>query len=159
MKKAKGSTLTEVVIVAGILSTVSLAFLGTFAVISKFHEKNLRAIKAGLLAEEGMEAVRIIKGRDFNTLSTLAQSGPSTPQYLEVSPSTWNTTTTPEVVDNLYYRYFVVSPAYRTVDSDPTQSSAGNTLDPNTVYVDVTVEWLWRNATTSNSYKAFMTNL
>ncbi len=159
MKKAKGSTLTEVVIVAGILSSVSLAFLGTFSIISKFHEKNLRAIKAGLLAEEGMEAVRIIKGRDFSTFSTLAQSGPSVPQYLEVSPVTWNTTTTPEVVDELYYRYFVISPAYRTIDSDPTESSVGTTLDPNTFYVDVHVEWRWRNSTTSNTYKAFMTNL
>lgn len=158
MKKAKGSTLTEVVIVAGILSSVSLAFLGTFAIISKFHEKNLRAIKAGLLAEEGMEAVRIIKGRDFNALSTLAD--PTVPKYLEVSPLTWNTTTTPEVIDDLYYRYFVISPAYRTVDSDPTESAVGgNLLDPNTIYVDVHVEWRWRNSTTSNTYKAFMTNL
>ncbi len=149
----------EVVIVAGILSTVSLAFLGTFAVISKFHEKNLRVIKAGLLAEEGIEALRIIKERDFSALATMAQTGPTTPRYLAVSTTTWNVSGTPEVIDNLFYRYFVVRPAYRTASSDPTETSTGNTLDPNTVYVDVHVEWQWRNSTTTNIYKAFMTNL
>lgn len=155
-----GSTLMEVVVVTAILSTVSLAFLGTFATVSKFHEKNMRVIKAGLLAEEGIEAIRILKSQDFNALSTLAQAG-ATPHYLAVSTSTWSITSTPEVIDGIYYRYFTLTPAKRTPTYDIVYGAgtASDTVDLNTLFIDVYVEWQWRNATNTNIYKAFITNI
>lgn len=150
----------EIVVVTAILSSVTLAFLGTFTTVSKFHEKNMKAIKAGLLAEEGIEALRIIKSQDFNELTSLIvpPADFSDHKYLEVSTSTWGVTTTPEVIDGLYYRYFVLRSAFRDANSDLT-SSAGGSIDPNTFYAEVYVEWLWRNATNTNVYNAFFTNI
>lgn len=158
-----GTTLMEIVVVTAILSTVSLAFLGTFTTVSKFHEKNTKAIKAGLLAEEGIEALRVVKSQNFQTLGSIAAAiaggGASTRQYFAVSTSTWGVTTTPEIIDGLYYRYFFINPVYRTGTYDVTFNSGLGTFDPNTIAVDVYVEWLWRNATNTNVYKALMTNL
>ncbi len=150
----KGGTLIEIVIVSAILSTVSLAFLGTFATVSRFHEKNMRIIKAELIAEEGMEALRLIKSGGFTALSSLT---PGQRYYFALATSSWGVTTTPEVIDDMFYRSFRTGVVRRngSSDIDPT----GITIDPGTIELEVDVDWVWRNATNTASYRAYMTNI
>ncbi|MDO8579244.1 MAG: hypothetical protein Q7R72_00020 [bacterium] len=149
-----GSTLTEVVVVTAILSVVSLVFLGTFATLSRFHEKDMLAIKGELLAEEGMEAIRLIKSGGWNILSSLPVGST---RYLVLAPSSWSVTMTPEIIDGIFYRSFRVYAVSRDVSDDIVTS--GGTVDPNTLRVDVSVGWNWRNATSTANYQSIMTNI
>ena len=150
----KGSTLLEVLVVAGILSAICLSFIGTFVTVSRFHEKNMLAIKAELLAEEGLEAIRLIKSDDWAGLSSLT---PGNTYYFDLATSSWSVTSTPEVIDGDFYRSFKTYSVNRDVSDDIV--STGGAVDAGTLLFDVSVHWQWRGATTTANYKAYMTNL
>ncbi len=152
--RKRGSTLTEVVIVTAILSVVSLSFLGTFAALSRFHEKDMLVIKGELLAEEGMEAVRLIKSGGWNILSNLASGSIN---YLTLAPLSWSVTSTPEKIDGIFYRSFRVYSVSRDVSDDIVTS--GGTVDPKTLRISVSVDWNWRGATSTANYQSIMTNI
>lgn len=150
----KGSVIVEVVVASAIISAVSLAFLGTLATLSRFHQKDMLSIKGGLLAEEGLEAVRYIKGSGWTNLSSLPLD---TPQYLALATSSWGATTTAEVVDGIFYRSFKLSAVYRDASDDIV--SSGGTLDADTLFAESSVSWAWRNATSTVTYKTYVTNI
>lgn len=150
----KGSTLLEVLVVAGILSAICLSFIGTFVTVSRFHEKNMLAIKAELLAEEGLEAIRLIKGNGWSGLSALT---PGNTYYFDLATSTWGVTTTPEVIDGEFYRSFRSYSVSR--DASDNIVTSGGVIDSGTLLFDVSVHWQWRGATTTANYKTYMTNL
>jgi len=153
-KNTKGSGLVEVVIVAAVLATSTLAIFGTFALLSRLHQRNMLTIKAELLAEEGIEALRFLKGGGWGNLSGL--SGGQA-KYLSLGVSTWSTTATPEVIDGAFYRTVHVNTVER--DSSDNIVSSGGTTDPNTLLIDSSVAWSWRGATTTVTYKAYITNI
>lgn len=150
----RGNSIVEVVVGAAILSMVALAFLGTLSTLARFHQKDMLSIKGALLAEEGVEALRYIKGLGWSNLASLPADQT---RYLSVSPTTWTITTSPEVVDGVFYRSFRVSQVRR--DSTDDIVSSGGTVDPGTLLVDVSVSWRWRSATSTTTYKAYMTNI
>lgn len=150
----RGNSLVEVVIGAAILSTVSLAFFGTLSVLAGFHQKDMLSIKGSLLAEEGLEALRSIKGAGWANLSSIP-TGQT--RYLSLAPSSWGATTTPEVVDGLFYRSFRLSQARRNSSDDIV--SSGGTIDPGTLLADVSVAWKWKGSTTTITYKAYVTSI
>lgn len=150
----KGNSIIEVVVGATILSIVSLAFLGTFAVLARFHERDMYQIKGTLLAEEGVEAVRLIKGGGWVNLSTIPAGQQ---RYLALAPSSWGVTTTPEVVDGVFYRSFTLYQVAR--DSLDNIVPSGGSVDPNTLLVDVRTSWGFHGATSTAEYKEYMTNL
>ena len=153
-KMTQGSALTEVVLVAAILSVVSLVFLGTFSTLSRFHERDLFTIKGELLAEEGMEAIRFIKDGDWNILSGLIAGNQN---YLALSPSSWSVTTIPEIIDGVFHRSFRVYSVSRDVSDDIVTSNG--TVDSNTLRISVSVDWNWRGATSTANYQSIMTNI
>jgi hypothetical protein len=152
--RSKGNTVVEVIVAASILAVVAVAFLATFATITQFHEKDMLMIKGGLLAEEGIETVRLIKSNGWPSLASLT---PDTPYYFELGTSTWSVTTTPELVDGAFYRYFKVSQVMRDASEDIV--SVGGVVDPNTFLIESNVSWQWRGATSTVIYDSYMTNL
>ncbi|HEY9480875.1 MAG TPA: hypothetical protein VIR98_01410 [Candidatus Paceibacterota bacterium] len=149
----RGSSLVEVVVAASVLAVVSLAFLGSFSVISRLHERDMNLIKAELLAEEGIEAARLIKAGGWTMLSSVAGST----TYLSLGVSSWSFTATPEVVDDTYYRTISVSQVRRDAADDIV--SVGGTIDEGTLLVQSSVSWLWRGATSTVSYQSYIANL
>lgn len=154
MKFKNGSALVEVLVSASILSIVTFSFLGVFTVLSRFHQKDMYSIKGGLLAEEGIEALRLMKSGGWNVLSSIPLS---TDRYFALGTSTWSATTTPEVLDGIFYRKFKIYSVNRDVNEDITPS--GGTLDSNTLFLESDVSWSWRGSTTTTTYKAYMTNI
>ena len=150
----RGSGLVEIVVAGAILSAVSLSFLGTLSILSHFHQKDMLTIKGQLLAEEGLEALRLMKGVGWSALSSIP-TGET--QYLLLGSSNWSATTTLEHVDGVFARSFILSQVRRGVSDDIV--SSGGTVDPNTLLAEVTVSWLWRSATTSVTYRTYVTNL
>lgn len=153
-KISRGSTLLEVLVVAGILASIALGVFGSLSLLSRFHQKNMLTIKGQLLAEEGIEAVRYLKASGWSTLSNIPKD---TPRYLAVLPSSWSVTTTPEVIDGAWYRSFILTSVYRDASSDIV--SSGGTVDPNTLLITSSVSWAWRGSTSTASYQSYITNL
>lgn len=149
-----GSTLIEVVVVAAVLALVSMAFLGTFSALSRFHRKDMFAIKGELLAEEGIEAIRLIKSDSWNTLASIP---PGAERFLSLSPFSWSVTTTPEVVDGVFYRSIRVFGVSRDTNDDIV--SSGGTTDPDTLRLRSSVSWKEHGATSTASYESYMTNI
>ena len=103
---------------------------------------NTQKAKAVFLAEEGMEAVRFI--RDGGWTSNINALTPGTTYYLEFDGLIWKSTITPEVVDGVFSRSFVLDDAYRlTAGSDlvPSTSGSSKAIDPETIQVTVEVSW------------------
>ncbi|HEU0080556.1 MAG TPA: hypothetical protein VFQ72_00825 [Candidatus Paceibacterota bacterium] len=152
--RTNGSGLVEVVVGAAILSVVALAFLGTLSLLARFHQRDMLAIKGSLLAEEGIEAVRYIKGSGWAALASLPKDQD---RYLEIAPASWKATTTPEIVDGAFYRSFRLSQVRR--DASDVIVASGGTVDPGALLVSSTVSWNWRGATTSVTYTAYVTSI
>ncbi len=153
-KNESGSGLVEVVVAAGIASLVALSFFGAFATLSRFHVKDTLTIKGQLLAEEGLEVLRLIKGSDWSALSQLPVGEDL---YLALAPSIWSSTSTPEIIDGTFFRTFRLMSVSR--DSLDAIVSQGGVVDANTLLAEVSVSWSWRNATTTVTYKTYVTSL
>ncbi|HVT75329.1 MAG TPA: hypothetical protein VHD69_02880 [Candidatus Paceibacterota bacterium] len=151
---AKGSVILEVVVAAAIMAVVALAFLGSFALLTRVHERNMLFIKGDLLAEEGLEAMRFIKAAGWSNLSAIPSGGA---RYLAVGTSTWGVTTTPERVDGDFYRTIKVYSVFRNSSDDIVTS--GGTVDSNTLLTESSVSWSYRGATTTATYKTYVTNI
>jgi len=149
-----GSGLIEVVVAAAVVSLVALSFLGTFASLSRFHQRDMLAIKGQLLAEEGLEALRLMKSADWSVLSSIPVGQT---RYLALAPAAWSATTTPEIVDGVFSRSFRLSSVAR--DSLDSIASSGGTVDPETLLAEVSVSWMWRSSTTTVTYKTYVTSL
>ncbi|MBI5134378.1 MAG: hypothetical protein HZA81_03265 [Candidatus Taylorbacteria bacterium] len=152
--RTKGSSLVEVVVAAAILGSVSLAFFGSFAALSRFHQKSMLSIKGSLLAEEGLEALRLMKDDGWTNLSAIPTA---TDRYLALGTSTWSASTTPEVVDGVFYRSFRLYPVSRDASDDIV--TAGGTVDPDTLLAESAVSWSWRGSTTTVTYMTYVTNI
>lgn len=150
----RGSTLLEVLVVASILASIALGVFGSLSLLSRFHQKNMFAIKGQLLAEEGVEAVRFLKSSGWSTLTAFPRN---TPRYLALATSTWSATTTPEVVDGIFFRQFIIRDVARDANGDIV--SSGGTIDPGILRIESSVSWWWRGATSSALYQSYITNL
>jgi hypothetical protein len=149
-----GSGLVEVVVAASILSVIAIAFIGSFTVLARAHTKDMLTIKAELLAEEGLEALRLMKAAGWTTLSSIPTN---TTRYLNVTSTAWSVATTPNSVDGAFWRSFKVYSVMRNGTDDIV--SSGGTTDPNTLLTEVTVSWLYRDATSTVSYQTYVTNI
>jgi hypothetical protein len=76
---------------------------------------------------------------------------------LALATSSWSATTTPEVVDGLFYRQFKLSSVSR--DSSDDIVVVGGTVDVNTFLVESSVAWNARGATSTITYKTYVTNI
>ena len=102
-----------------------------------------------LYAEEGMEAVRNIRDRDYFDLVT-GEYG------LSLSSDTWAFVTAPEVIDGYYERTVSIDDVYR--DGSGNIADVG-VLDIETKKVTVTVTWDWKEfAPKQASVSSYFTN-
>lgn len=153
MKLTRGNSLVEVVVAAALLSAVAVSFLGAFSFLSRSHQRDTFAIKAALLAEEGIEALRYVKGAGWSNLSAVVGQT----RYLELGPSSWALSTEPEVVDGQFYRSVAVSAVSRGASGDIVAS--GGAVDSGTLLLTSAVSWNWRGATSTVTYRSYVTNL
>ncbi|MDP2624781.1 MAG: hypothetical protein Q8P27_01200 [Candidatus Peregrinibacteria bacterium] len=91
--------------------------------------------EALLYAQEGLEAVRNMRDRDF-LLLTNGDHG------LSFASDTWIFIPAPENIDDFYYRTITVEDVYRDTNGD---IAATGTLDPEMKKVTAQVEWSLRN--------------
>jgi hypothetical protein len=129
------------------------AIASAFSAYESAQSRQAPAVKGALLAEEGIEALKFIRNTGWNNFSSIP-SGAT--RYLYFSGSAWSVTTTPEVIDGVFYRSF--SPKSVSRDSSSNIVLSGGTNDPNTLFMTVTVSWSSHNATSTQSYSDYFFN-
>jgi hypothetical protein len=148
-----GISVVEALICAAIAGAMLIAIIQAFASYEGAQSRQESAVKGQLLAEEGIEALKFVRNTGWGNLSSIP-SGST--KYLYFSGSAWTVTTTPEVIDGLFYRSF--SPKSVSRDGSSNIVSSGGTIDPNTLFVTVTVSWLSNIGTSTDSYGDYFLN-
>jgi len=151
--KQKGFGLLEIIIGLAAISFSLFGILSVSQVSLQIINNDTQKLKADFLAEEGMEAVRIL--RDFSWNNNIKPLTPDNDYYLYFNGNTWQSTTTPVYIDG-FERKFVLSDVYRDGNDD---IASGGNLDPDTKKITIFVSWQRRNSTTTDIISTYLTNL
>ena len=149
-----GFALVEALVSAGILSTVLAGAIGALLISTQSATTNGARVEAAYLADEGIEAVRIL--RDNGWGANIDGHAPSEEFYLEWDGTTWVATTTNSLIDNIFERSIEFADVYRDGSEQIAESGS---LDSDTKLITVSVSWLSGDATSSRTLSAYITNL
>lgn len=150
---SKGFSLVEVLVAATILLVVVLSITRVFSGYVVSSRGSIDSLKAAYLAEEGIEAVKIM--RDTGWASSTAYLAGT--YRIAWNGSTWATTTSTMLIDNLFDRTILIEPVYR--DSVTKDIETSGTVDPGTKKVTVSVSWNSGAGTTTKALTTYITNL
>jgi Tfp pilus assembly protein PilV len=151
----QGVGIVEVILMVAI---VSVALMGLHQLMSynfAVTSQGIFSTKAVLFAQEGVEAVRIMRNESWDTNIDPLVSG--TVYYPILTGTTWSlTTTSPGSIDTIFDRQIVFEDVFRDVNNDIASSG---TLDPNTKKVVITVSWAVSDNTRNITIPTYVTDL
>ena len=154
-KSGKGGfALLEALIAAALLTVVLAGAIGALLITSQTGTGNGARIEATYMADEGIEAVRLM--RDSGWSANIASHTTDTTFYLEWDGTTWVATDTNTYIDGAFERALVLSDVYRDGSQ---QIAASGSLESDARRVTVTVSWRENDATSTRSLSAYITNL
>jgi Tfp pilus assembly protein PilV len=151
-----GFGLVEVIIAAGIISTVIGTLIATTNTFFKSSRSTTSDVKAGYLLEEGVEALKVM--RDGGYTANISSLSNNTSYYFSWNGTIWTSTTTITKIDNVFYRTMELGAAYRDGNSD--LASTGS-LDNDTRKATITVTWFdqGRNGTSTKTLVTYISNI
>ena len=150
-----GFVLIEAVVASGIIAVILAGLVSALILSLRAAVGDTAQVQATFLAEEGLEAVRIL--RDTSWASDVASHTSGVNFYLAFDGTTWQATTTDLYIDKKFQRTVQLSDVYRNGNQDIVAS--GGALDSNTKEVTISVSWLDNGATTTRSLSAYLTNM
>lgn len=153
MKKTNGFSLIEVVVGAAILAAAFAGLLGAYRMYLKAAYDTTDRIKAVFLAEEGLEAVRLI--RDFGWTENIGSLPLNSLRYISWNGTRFTVTDLPQYI-NAFERSFILETVYRDAADSIVSSGAP---DPDTRKVTMKVSWPVRGSTSTLSLSAYITNV
>jgi len=160
ISRGDGFTLIEVLIACFIISMTTLALMSAASKGIELSIRALRQAQASMIAEEGVEAVKVIRDADWNVISSLSLN---TNYYLSFNTgsNTWSLQTTPSTnpttpIDDRFTRTVVFSAVYRDSNDD---IAASGTLDSGTKRVTVNTSWQSQGETISKSITFYISNI
>jgi len=153
-----GSSLVEIVVAIFIFTVVLGLLINISSTYLSSSGDNLNIAKGAYLAEEGIEAVKIIRDSGWSNISSLSNNT-NYYLYFNTSSSTniWQATTSALIIDSIFARTFVLNPVYR--DSNGRIINSGGTLDANTEQVVVSVSWPSKASTMTKSLSTYIANI
>lgn len=151
----KGIGLVEVLVAVFIFTII----LSSLILVSNMYLSgagdNLKFTQAAYLAEEGIEAVKIVRDNDWNNISNI-----STNQnyYLsfDVASSSWKALNGKGQVDG-FSRWFVLEDVKR--DSTNKDISNIGDIDPKTKKLTVYISWLGKGGVTTKNISTYITDI
>ncbi|OHA39959.1 MAG: hypothetical protein A3G59_02260 [Candidatus Taylorbacteria bacterium RIFCSPLOWO2_12_FULL_47_20] len=149
----RGVSLVEVVVAAAILSLFGAAIAEFMSSLLRTSDDGAKIVNVSLSAEEGVEAVRLIRDRGWTQYVEPLVSG--TKYYIYFGGGMAEATTT-EITQGGLTRYFKVYPAYRDAGGDLASSGS---VDSEVRRVSVTVEWQRRSAISTKTVETYISNL
>ncbi len=136
---SKGFSLVEIVIGTALIALALVGLAGSYSFLLRSGLRTADSLKATLLAEEGIEAVGLLRDASWGNLSSLSVG---TPYYLSWEGNAWVLTATPALIDGVFTRTILFDDLYRRVgDNDivASTSPAAKTLDADIREVTVRV--------------------
>ena len=112
----KGLTLVEVVIATSVILVFFMALFGVNNIYIRSAFQNANTIKATLLAEEGLEAVRFLRDASWEDNIEVLTVGQN--YGLVLQSNSWETTTDNIYTDSLFERIVTFNDVYRDSNSD-----------------------------------------
>lgn len=153
-----GFGLVEIVVASAIIS-ISIFSLSAVAVIgSRLQNQSLEKIRANFLAEEGIEVMRFLRDKSWDSNLALLNSGIN--YYLSFASSTSNWSIGSAIVpltDSFFDRKITIDDVLR--DSNDNIVISGGTNDPNSKKITVTVYWQERGATSTASLSTYLSDV
>lgn len=156
LRQRRGFTLIEIVLATSMITTFLVSISMYYKKILDVSQDTTRHIQSGFLLEEGVEAVKLLRDTSWST--KIATLSTTTTYYLYWNGTSWTSTTTKQVTENVFTRSFTIADVRRDV-SDNIASSG--TYDPSSKKVVFVVEWSRKGsrATTTESAETYMMNL
>ncbi|MFA7315586.1 MAG: type II secretion system protein [Candidatus Paceibacterota bacterium] len=152
----RGFTIIEVLIACAIISVTSFALISTAQKGIQLSNQALRQVQAGLLIEEGVEAVKTIRDNGWSTISGFALNTIYYPSF-NTSTNTWSLgTTNPGILDSVFTRTVVFSEVNRDSNDDIVSSG---TVDARTKKVTVEVSWPSSGGSTSKAITFYIADI
>ncbi len=157
--RSRGVSVVEVLVASAIIMTSVVAILGVYSGLTSISLRNTAKVQAGMLLDEGAEALRFMRDVSWNTNIAPLANGTTYWLYWDYSTSTygWRATTTRVVIDDEFDRSFVVSAVNRDATTFDIVSSGG-TLDAGTRKATITTSWFDKTATASKSIVMYLYN-
>lgn len=149
----RGFGVVEIIIGSTIVSVALIALMSAFQSSLVASRDAGKKITATFLAEEGMEALRLMRDRSWANISGLSTT---TAYYLSFTGGTWATTTVSSQIFGTYYRTVRVTDVYRDGSDDIATSG---TWDPYTKKITTDVSWTRRGATTTVSLSSYVADI
>ena len=154
MLNKKGFSLVEAVVAIAI---AVMFFLSVYEIIlfsSKITSTGMRKVEATYLAQEGIEAVRVIRNNSWADGIAILTDGAN--YYLVLSGNQWTLTATPQaLINGIFARTVVLSAVNGDANDD---ISASGTPDTKTKKVTVNVAWTERGTNYSTNIQTYLTD-
>ena len=147
-----GSVLVEILIAASIILITFLILTATLQKSVQVAQLSLARQQASLLAEEGAEAIKLIRDTSWASITAVPTN---TTQYLVFSGGTWAVTSTPSSIDG-FTRTITVDDVMR----DATDDIASNgTLDAGTKKITIAVSWQAKGVSRTENLVLYIANI
>jgi Tfp pilus assembly protein PilV len=157
--KKSGVSIVEVLIASAIIMTSVVAIMGVYGGLTSISIRNTSKVQAGMLLDEGAEALRFMRDVSWNSNIDPLIDGTVYTLYWDYSVSNygWRATSTNNLIDNQFSRTFVLSAVNRDSTSFDIVTSGG-VLDSGTRKATLTVEWNDGVATSTKSIIMYLFN-
>lgn len=154
---SRGFSAIEIVFGVSIITFIFIGLLASFNLQIHSAATDRRYIKAGFLAEEGLEAVR--STRDAGWAAHIQNLATATPYYLAWSnvSNSWSATTTATTTDDSFTRMIYFGDVFRNGNDQIV--SSGGVYDPDSRLVTATIAWLDAQGTTTRSISTYVDNI
>jgi type II secretory pathway pseudopilin PulG len=153
-KNLRGFSLIDIIIALGIASLLFFSIYELFIFSTRATYSRVNKTESLQFAEEGIEAVRTLRNRGWDTY--IGSKSVGTNYYLTLSGDQWTLGTTPTALINSLFTRTIV---FNNVNRDGSGNiSTSGTLDPDTKKVTVTVSWQERGNNRNLSLATYVTN-
>ena len=152
MYSRRGFTIVEVLVGSAIIAFFIAAIISSYTFYLQISPTNVRNIQATLLAQEGVEAVKLIRNEDWST--NIDPLSNSTTYYLDFVSGAWTLTTSANTIDSMFTRIVEFNAVNRDGNDD---IAASGTNDDGTRELIVTVSW--DSGAESKSISTYITNI
>lgn len=132
MQTRKGFSVVEIVVAAALIATVVTAAAGAWQLYLRLTTQTAGLTAAALLAEEGGEALQLLRDQSWN--ANIVPLALNTTYYLYWNGTAYAATTSPVLIQNAYLRTVVLGAVNRnavTYNITSTSTSCSGNCDTN----------------------------
>ncbi len=132
-----GFSLIEIILGIGMLTTVLVSVSAYYIRLLAVSQITTQHIQSAFLLEEGFEAIKLLRDESWST--KIAVLSTTTTYYLYWDGTKWTSTSTRQVIENVFTRSFRLTDVKR--DAGSYNIDASGVYDPGTKKVAVSVVW------------------